>query len=95
MVTQILICGGRKVFFYAIYVIFFNWCKITKRELKKIDLKFTEYEIDLIIKCLSLGYRSFDRELMLFNNKIVDKERILGCKANKCFHNIDNNDFLE
>lgn len=75
--------------------------KLRRENLKKIDLKFTAYEIDLIIKCLALGYRSFDRELMLFNNKIVDKERIfylqriLGCKANKCFHNIDNNDFFK
>jgi len=74
--------------------------KYRRENRKKITLEFTDYEIDLIIKCLAVGYNNIDTTLFIFNDKEKDKDsiyylqRILGCKANECFHNIKNNNFF-
>ncbi len=67
----------------------------------RMPLKFTAYEMELVIKCLSTGYRCFDKEKFLFNDNNSDKEniyylqRVLGCKANEHFYDIKNNEFFK
>ncbi len=71
-------------------------------ERKKITLTFSDYEMDLIIKSLSIAYKYNEKHTvnLYFRNKEVDKDcifylhRILSCKCNDTFYNIDNDFFI-
>lgn len=75
--------------------------KNMSKKCDKIVLKFSAYEIDLIIKSLAIAYSRVDYEKFIFNNKEKDKtnifyiQRILGCEANKFFHNKENDCFFK
>lgn len=66
---------------------------------KRICLNFNTYEMDLIVKCLWLGYNNTEKEQLLFDNKDNDKNKLyylhryLSSKANKFFYNKINNDY--
>lgn len=82
-------------------MVYFINTKNNIKDCSKISLKFTAYEIDLIIKSLAIAYNRVDYEKFIFNNKEQDKtnifylQRILGCEANKFFYNKKNDCFFK
>ena len=74
--------------------------KYRRENRKKMQLELTDIEIELILKCMAIGYEQIDDTIFLFSNKEKDKtriyylQRIIGCKANKFFYNKLNNEFF-
>lgn len=74
--------------------------KYRRQNRKKMTLELTDYEIELILRCMAVGYEYIDESIFIFSNKEKDKTRIfylqkiIGCKANDFFYNIKNNDFF-
>lgn len=60
----------------------------------------TDYEMDLFLKCLIIGYWYIDEFKLFFTLNEKDKtnlyylHKILSCKANKFFYNKVNDDFF-
>ena len=67
----------------------------------KFKLYLTDYEMDLIIKCMILVHRYQGREGLIFNLDKKDKDnlfylhRVLSCKANEFFYNKINNEYYK
>lgn len=74
--------------------------KLRRENRRKMKLELTDLEIELILKCMAVGYEYIDDTLFVFSNKEKDKSKIfylqklIGCKANDYFYNIKNNDFF-
>lgn len=74
--------------------------KYRRENRKKMQLELTDIEIELILKCMAIGYEHINDTIFLFSNKEKDKvriyylQRIIGCKANKYFYNKLNNEFF-
>ena len=77
------------------------YTKYVNKKFNKMNVSLNAREIELILKCLAIGYENFDNEKLLFNDKNNDKEKIfylqrfLGCKANQIFNYIDNNEYFK
>ena len=74
--------------------------KYRRSNRKKIKLELSDIEMEVILRCMSIGYEYIDESMFVFSNKEKDKTRIyylskiLNCKANDYFYGIKNNDFF-
>lgn len=67
----------------------------------KFNLYLTDYEMDLLLKCIIIVYLNEEKNNKIFDINERDKDKlyylhkVLSCKANEFFYNKINDDFFK